>query len=103
MKPCLTRSFAPGTGVKVVRVVGVVVLPHIQVVAVGPAYWPPPKSYDNMAKNSRSVWTYCMMQNTLCELLLSIHLPFIRSGMILPLTDVEEMHYFKTLCQRLKK
>lgn len=51
MKACLTRSFAPGTGVKVVGVVGVVVLPHVQVVAVGPADRPPPKSYDNKAKN----------------------------------------------------
>ena len=73
-------------------------LPHIQVVAVGPADRPPPESYDNKAKNKHS-FDHCMIQRTLCELLLSIHLPFIRSGMILPLTDVVEMHYFKTLCQ----
>ena len=47
MKQKLTRSLAPGTplGVEVVRVVGVVVLPHVQVVAVGPANRTLPKSY----------------------------------------------------------
>ena len=44
--PMLTRSFAPRAplGVQVVRVVGVVVLPHVQVVAVGPADRTLPKS-----------------------------------------------------------